>query len=788
MKKLLKVGGLVVVVAIFIFNVGVKGVGAQATQTCPRVFVYPGPSVVSLDRCEINLEMVDGAGSVGFSVTMTDSNRAAFGGTGFGVYSLNDFPSSGLTADVSSGSFGESYKINFSLNDYVLSSNGTEPKVYSGTVKIILNNGGGIVNDQILPLKVTVKVYPAGTKITPISTEPSVKVISPNGSEHYNVGEIIPIVVQTSNLPPRTKVQVSLLQGTGSTFLSALNDAAYAVGDTWTFNYKAEENKQVPLKVSAVLWGSSEVYIKNYSDSSDDYFYIGTAVPIPKPKITLKSPNGGENWSQEDSHTITWTSTGIENGNTISVSVNDDTGKKCILPVWINHPTSEVSFYPSRTSCSKGSTLLNLKAGGKYKVGLEARVYDGPESLVLYDESDNYFTIPPLGTLTITSPNGGEKYNIGDQVSVKWSSVGGDSQEKIKLGIYQGVKGLLFADIPNTGSYQWNIPKIVSSIIPGDSKSLDLTSQTGPVYRILISNASSTITDLSNATFSILANGTTTPPGIVPCFNFTKELKTGSTDSNGSKDVANLQSYLGMPSSGYFGDNTYKTLIQYQKKNRLEDTGVLDYNTRAQINGSCPAAKKAVSVSGLTSIVTPISGGQYGNIIGAGITFKFTVHNTGNSDVYISKVPATALATSTSGSVGSPAAGSSTLTYVQADQDTYAQDTGTAPTSGAYVVLAGVSRTFTYTGVLYNTNGTNGNRVFRITQINYGKTAANPTGQSITSGLVNLTVVQNLVGQSNSPRPQSIPIYTPPASIQAPKTTQQNLTSAVFDWFLSFFR
>lgn len=152
----------------------------------------------------------------------------------------------------------------------------------------------------------------------------------------------------------------------------------------------------------------------------------------------------------------------------------------------------------------------------------------------------------------------------------------------------------------------------------------------------------------------------------------------------------------------------------------------------------------SISVSGLSASFSPTGGGANGNTLGGGVSFAFTIKNTGNSDIFISKVPGVAVATSTTGSAGSPATASSTLTYVVANQDTYASDTGTAPTSGAYVVPAGVSRTFTYTGQVDNTNGTAGLRVYKITQINYGTTAASPTGQNVSYGLSALAVTPNL--------------------------------------------
>lgn len=187
-------------------------------------------------------------------------------------------------------------------------------------------------------------------------------------------------------------------------------------------------------------------------------------------------------------------------------------------------------------------------------------------------------------------------------------------------------------------------------------------------------------------------------------------------------------------------------------------------STAAQFSTGVAAtsASQTLYLSKPTSSFYPSSGGAYGNTLGGAVEFGFTLSNYGNTDFYISKVPGVALLTSTAGSAGYPASGSSTLNYVVANQETYASDTGSAPYSGSYVIPAGVSRTFTYTGQVDNTNGVAGIRAFKIVQINYGTTASNPTGLSIVSGLSALTVTPNLASDSTN-----VPVL-PSVTIQSP--------------------
>ncbi len=89
-------------------------------------------------------------------------------------------------------------------------------------------------------------------------------------------------------------------------------------------------------------------------------------------------------------------------------------------------------------------------------------------------------------------------------------------------------------------------------------------------------------------------------------------------------------------------------------------------------------------------------------------TISFTITNTGNNPIYISKTQSTALATTTS----SGPVGSTTVSSVTASGSV------TGDTSTSYVING--ARTFTYNFTVDNTNGTTASKKISITQINYG--------------------------------------------------------------------
>lgn len=61
------------------------------------------------------------------------------------------------------------------------------------------------------------------------------------------------------------------------------------------------------------------------------------------------------------------------------------------------------------------------------------------------------------GALTITSPNGGEKYKCGTTEIIRWT--GSDISEKVVILLYKKgiMQSVIAENTSNTGSYEWKI-------------------------------------------------------------------------------------------------------------------------------------------------------------------------------------------------------------------------------------------------------------------------------------------------------------------------------------------
>jgi len=212
------------------------------------------------------------------------------------------------------------------------------------------------------------------------------------------------------------------------------------------------------------------------------------------PSITVISPNGGEEWIAGQTYDITWEAEGIQDN--VEIYLRDDRAGPAyeLIATELSPSLRKYSWIISSDITSwiggSGSTFkiqireLGEKAGG------------GPGEGI-FDESDDYFSIIP--SITVTSPNGGEMWKIGETYRVTWNSVGVDSvhiyiNDPSIFGSgstnYITPNGLSIASAP--GYYDWTIS---SKQLPGGG---------GNNYKIRIFDADdATAQDYSDDFFTI---------------------------------------------------------------------------------------------------------------------------------------------------------------------------------------------------------------------------------------------------------------------------------------------
>lgn len=117
--------------------------------------------------------------------------------------------------------------------------------------------------------------------------------------------------------------------------------------------------------------------------------------------------------------------------------------------------------------------------------------------------------------------------------------------------------------------------------------------------------------------------------------------------------------------------------------------------------------------------------------VSCGVTYTFTLTNTGNNVVYVSKTPGVTFSTSTS-----PTSASSTITILNTSNPT--EDS--ADTSASWAIQSGASRTFAAIGSIKQTAGTTGPHQMSVTAIYFGASAtAGAQGAASSNATSNLS-------------------------------------------------
>lgn len=204
-------------------------------------------------------------------------------------------------------------------------------------------------------------------------------------------------------------------------------------------------------------WGESGYFRIGYSELSTRVQFGGsnlsykasTSTPSAISTVKVTSPNGSEQWEQGTQNKITWTYAG-DPGNLIIVLL-DGLG-------------STSTTIASGIAASSGSFTWTVPStqniGTEYKVKISSIA-----SSTINDQSDNFFSIiaPLPAGITVTVPNGGERYRANNTVSLKWNYTG-TSITKVNIDLLSGnsIKPIA-ANNPigtnGSGTYKWKVPK-----------------------------------------------------------------------------------------------------------------------------------------------------------------------------------------------------------------------------------------------------------------------------------------------------------------------------------------
>ncbi len=261
-----------------------------------------------------------------------------------------------------------------------------------------------------------------------IATAQSITVTSPNGGEVVYADSTYAITWTSTGTINNVKIQYS--PGGGSFYIpivdSTPNDGSY----TWTVPDFPSTNCLIMVLDAAD---------SDPSDVSDAAFTIATAQ-----SITVTSPNGGEVVYVDSTYAITWTSTGT------------------IDSVKIQYSTDGGSFWSIIVASTQNNGSHTWTVPDAPSTNCLVRVLDAADNDP-WDESDGAFEIV-APSITVTSPNGGETWEVGSTQTITWNSAGTIPNAKIEYSTNSGSSwNTIVSSTTNDGSHTWTVPDAPSN-------------------------------------------------------------------------------------------------------------------------------------------------------------------------------------------------------------------------------------------------------------------------------------------------------------------------------------
>ncbi|MCB9059407.1 MAG: VCBS repeat-containing protein [Calditrichae bacterium] len=336
----------------------------------------------------------------------------------------------------------------------------------------------------------------------------AITVTSPNGGEEVVTGETFNI---TWNVNGIANVRIDYSTDAGSNWKNIVASTAAGSGQfTWTV--PNDLSNQALIRISDAT--DTDIF-----DISDNTFVILNRY------ITIVHPNGGEIFFVDSSYFVDYY-TPHESDFRIEFSTNNGQS-------WTQIGVENSSYGDQSTLWTipdMESTQCLVKVSDILNSGVQ-------------DLSDNVFSIQKNNApyVTVTSPNGGENWQVGTTKNITWSS-NSASDLTIEYSIDGGNNWITenTSVAPGSGSYPWMIPNTPSN------NCLVRISQT----------ADSDISDVSNASFSIVGADEPYVNVLSPSGGEKWEIGSTQTIQWESNNVANIKIEISIN-----GGTNYQTII-----------------------------------------------------------------------------------------------------------------------------------------------------------------------------------------------------------------------------------
>ena len=271
-------------------------------------------------------------------------------------------------------------------------------------------------------------VYDASDDVFAITEAASVLLLAPNGGEDWRAGTIESIRWSGEGV---SRVTIEYSTNDGADWLSVATAVPFS---SVSYEWDVPNTPSTTCRVRIADARNAAV-----GDASDGVFSIAS----PK-EITLLQPAGGETWFIGEAEDITWTGTGIDH---VSIAVTTDNG------ITWSEVASTLPAQPGRFSWTVPDTPSDR---------CRIRIFESGNPNIT-DQSASVFTIAARPSITVRSPNGGERWSAGETETITWRS-SNVPNVRIEYSVNAGANWLLVdSSVVSTGAYSWTIPNTISS-------------------------------------------------------------------------------------------------------------------------------------------------------------------------------------------------------------------------------------------------------------------------------------------------------------------------------------
>lgn len=259
--------------------------------------------------------------------------------------------------------------------------------------------------------------------------KPDVVVTRPNGKEIFYVGK--PGEIKWASIGSLGDVKIEYSR---DNFESDINLIAEKVADRGSYFWMPTDDVTESAKIRVTSLSDKEVL-----DLSDQPFKILPQINVVNPVETAK-------WGVGTEQTLVWDWRGTMNQVKIEYSINDFDSTEVLKDVMPN-----VGRYVFKVPNHVYKTI-------KFRV----RDFDHPETF-----GDSVAEIKIIPHFEILSPNGGEKWKVGEKQQIEWQTSGTSARVILEYlpnanFPHSKWKAITGAD-KNNGRYIWTIPTTVSS-------------------------------------------------------------------------------------------------------------------------------------------------------------------------------------------------------------------------------------------------------------------------------------------------------------------------------------